>query len=153
MTASRTQHFAAAALVLVVAISVTWLSFTQEPVEAFLFPRLISVIFTLLAAWNFVRAATGMAKVGTGLVAVHAINVWPGLLVMLIYALFAAKAFGFYVSSVLTFLIIYTLYDPTPILNSRGWARRITVTILFMIVIYGLFALLLRVQTPRGLFI
>ncbi len=153
MTASRTQHFTAAGLVLAVAISVTWLSFTQEPVEAFLFPRLISVVFSVLAAWNFIRAASGMAKVGTGLTVRHAGNIWPGLLIMLVYALFAAKTFGFFASSAVTFLAIYTLYDPTPVASGRGWARRVIVTIGFMIVIYGLFALLLKVQTPRGLFI
>lgn len=152
MTASRTQHFTAAGLVLAVAVSVAWLSFTQEPVEAFLFPRLISVVFSVLALWNFVRAASGMAKVGTGLTFRHAGNILPGILVMLVYALFAAKFFGFYVSSAVAFLTIYTLYDPTPITSGRGWARRVIVTIGFMIVIYGLFALLLKVQTPRGLF-
>lgn len=151
MTASRTQHVAAAGLVLIIAILVTWLSFTQEPVEAFLFPRLISVVFALLAAWNFIRAASGLAKVGTGLTVRHAGNILPGLLIMLVYALFAAKMFGFYASSTVTFLAIYTLYDPAPISSGPGWVRRIIVTVAFMIVIYGLFALLLKVQTPRGL--
>jgi hypothetical protein len=48
------------------AATVTWLSFTREPADAFLFPRIISVVMVLLAAWNFARAALGLARVGAG---------------------------------------------------------------------------------------
>ena len=152
MNATRNQHLIPATLVLLVAAVVAWLSFTQEPAEAFLFPQLISIFFAGLAAWNFVRAATGLSRVGEGVPLYRLKNILPGLVVALIYIFFAARGLGFYVSSSLGFLILYTLYDPVPLRNGKAWAKRIAVTIGFMAVIYGLFALLLKVQTPRGLF-
>ena len=151
MIASRAQHLVAGTVVLVVATAVTWISFTQEPAEAFLFPRLISIFFFLLAVWNFIRAAAGMAKVGDGLDWQTVRNFVPGVVVMLIFIFVLAKALGFYLASTITFLIIYTLYDPIPVSDARGWMKRAAVTLAFMAVMYGLFALLLNVQTPRGM--
>lgn len=151
MNASRQQHLIPATVVLAVAAVVTWLSFTQEPAEAFLFPQLISIFFAGLAAWNFVRAATGLSRVGSGVPLYMLKNILPGLIVVLIYVFFAARGLGFYVSSTLGFLILYTLYDPAPVTDAKAWSKRIAVTLAFMAVIYGLFTLLLKVQTPRGL--
>ena len=50
------------------------------------------------------------------------------------------------------FLTIATLYDPAKLTSLRAWLVRIAVSAAFMGVIYLLFAVLLRVQTPRGLF-
>jgi hypothetical protein len=141
-----------AGVVLAIAGVVTWLSFTQEPAGAFLFPRVISVFFLALAGWNFVRASTGMAKVGTGLPMDLMRKTLPGLVIILVYVFFAAKALGFYVSSTIAFLAIFTLYDPTALASVTGWFRRVVVTLLFMAVMYGLFNQLLKVQAPRGLF-
>ncbi len=152
MTGARTQHIVPAGIVLAVAIIVAWLSFTEEPTEAFLFPRIISVAFVGLAVWNMYRAAAGLARVGGGIDGRTALNVLPGLIVALAFVFFAATALGFYVAGTLTFLAIYTIYDPTPLSSLNGWVRRIIVTAVFMAVMYGLFALLLKVQTPRGMF-
>ena len=151
MTASRLQHVVSSSAVLVVALIVAWLSFTQEPSEAFLFPRLISIFFAGLAIWNFIRAASGLAAVGTGLAWPTIMNILPGLAIMLVYVFFAAQGLGFYVSSAVGFLIIYTLYDPAYLTDAGAWVKRVAVTAVFMAVIYGLFGLLLKVQTPRGI--
>ena len=151
MTASRFQHIISSGIVLIVAAMVTWISFTQEPADAFLFPRLIAIFFIGLAAWNFIRAITGLAKVGEGLDMNSFMNIVPGLVVMGIYVFFAAKALGFYLASTIAFLLIYTIYDPAHLSDGKAWVKRPVVTLLFMTVIYGLFALLLKVQTPRGI--
>lgn len=152
MTASRTQHVIAASVVLIVGLIVAWISFTQQPAEAFLFPRLIAVAFVALAGWNFYRAASGLARIGEGMSLTPTLNMLPGLLVLIVLIFYAAKAYGFYLSSTVAFFAIYTLYDPVPLSDLRGWLRRILVTAAFMAVIYALFALLLQVQTPRGAF-
>ena len=103
MTAHRLQHVVPALVVLTLAAVVTWLSFTQQPSDAFLFPRLISVVFIALAVWNFLRAALGMAKVGGGVSMRVLINLTPGLVVMLVYVLFAARELGFYLASAIAF--------------------------------------------------
>lgn len=152
MIASRYQHVVPAGIVLVLASVVTWLSFTQEPAESFLFPRVISVAFILLAVWNFIRAMAGLAKVGGGLSAQTVKNALPGVVVMAVFVFWAAKALGFYVSSTLAFFVLYSLYDPVSLRSGRDWIKRIVVTAAFMAVIYCLFALVLQVQTPRGMF-
>lgn len=152
MSATRTQHLVPGALILLLAAVVTWLSFSREPAEAFLFPRLIASVMLVLALWNFLRAVLGLAKVGNGVSAAQVIALLPGLVVMLVYAFYGAKTFGFYTASAATFIVLYALYDPAPHSSLRAWAKRIIVTGGFMTVIYLLFALLLKVQTPRGLF-
>ncbi len=151
MTASRLQHIISSGIVLLVATIVTWISFTQEPADAFLFPRLIAIFFIALAVWNFIRAISGLAKVGEGLDMKSFTNIVPGLLVMGVYVFFAAKTLGFYLASTIAFLLIFTIYDPARLDDVKAWVKRAIVTFVFMSVIYGLFALLLKVQTPRGI--
>jgi hypothetical protein len=152
MSASRLQHLVPASIVLGLAAIVSWLSFTQQPPEAFLFSRLISIFFISLAIWNFARAAMGIAKVGGGVSGETMKNLLPGLVVMIIFVFFAAKSLGFYLSSSIAFLSIYSLYDPVPLTSIKDWGKRVFVTAIFMGVIYCLFVLLLKVQTPRGIF-
>jgi len=151
MNTMRIQHLFPALSVLILAGTVAYLSFTREPADSFLFPRLVSVIMLGLAIWNFIRAALGLSKVGAGISVDMIKSILPGLLVMVVYVFFAAKYLGFYVSSLGTFLILFSLYDPASHKELRVWAKRIVVSVLFMLVIYALFNLLLKVQTPRGL--
>jgi len=153
MTSHRMQHLVPAFVILGLAAIVTWLSFTQEPAAAFLFPRIIAVVFLALAVWNFIRAATGLAKVGRGVARQDAVNLLPGLVIMLVLVFWAAKALGFYVSSTIAFFAVYSLYDPAPLASVKDWLKRIAVTAAFMAVIYALFAMVLQVQTPRGMFL
>ncbi len=152
MTASRLQHTVMSSAVLAVASLVTWLSFTEEPAAAFLFPRMISVFFILFAVWNFIRAVTGLAQVGVGITPKMAMTILPGLAVALVYIYVAADTLGFYASSAMAFLAVSTLYDPAPRSDIQSWLKRITITLGFMAVMYALFAIVLKVQTPTGLF-
>jgi hypothetical protein len=151
MNATRFQHLVPSSIVLVTALIVAWLSFTQEPVEAFLFPRAISVAFVLLAMWNFGQAVLTTSQAGGGLDAELLTNIAPGLFIMLAYVFFLARWLGFYTASSLVFVLLYAVYDPVPLARMEAWPKRIAITAGFMIVIYALFALLLKVQTPRGL--
>ena len=151
MSAARYQHLVPSIIVLATALVVLWLSFTQQPAEAFLFPRVISVAFAFLAAWNFVQALLNVSSQEGGLDAETLANIAPGLIVMLAYVFFLARWLGFYAASSAVFLTIYALYDAVPMSRLNAWPRRILTTAGFMTVIYALFALLLKVQTPRGL--
>jgi hypothetical protein len=154
MTASthRLQHLVPATLIFALAATVTWLSFTREPADAFLFPRIISVVMIGLAVWNFARAALGLARVGTGLSTGLLIRTAPGVAVTLVYVFFVAKWLGFYPASWLACVMIYALYDPAPHSSAAAWAKRILVPAGFTVIIYLLFNTLLKVQTPRGIF-
>jgi len=153
MNTLRIQHLFPALLVLLLAATVAYLSFTEEPADSFLFPRLVSVVMLGLAVWNFIRAASGLSRVGAG-ISINMIKaILPGLIVIMVYVFFAAKYFGFYVSSLITYFVLFSLYDPASHKDVRVWVKRIVVSVLFMLVIYALFTLLLKVQTPRGLFL
>ena len=63
----RMQHIVASGLIAAVGLWVAYVSYTQQPSEAFLFPRLISTVFVVLALWTFGKALLGRTKVGNGL--------------------------------------------------------------------------------------
>lgn len=153
MNIQRAQHLFPGICILVLAGTVAYLSFTREPADAFLFPRLIAVVMLALAAWNFFRAARGVSRVGAGLSLATAKAILPGILVLVIYVFFAAKYFGFYLSSLVAFFVLFSLYDPASHKDMKSWVKRIVISVLFMLVIYALFTLLLKVQTPRGMFL
>ena len=145
----RMQHIIGSGVVAAVGGWVAYVSYTQQPSEAFLFPRLIATVFVVLALWTFVKACLGWTKVGNGISGAQFINLAPGLLVALIYIFWAAKGLGFYTATTIAFFILLSLYDPAPHSALRSWIKRIITTACFMAVMYGLFALLLKVYTPR----
>jgi len=152
MNLNRVQHSVSSGVVALIGLWVCWVSFTQQPSEAFLFPRMISTVFVLLALWTFAKAVLGWSKVGTGIDAKHFTNMLPGLLIALIYVFWAAKGLGFYTSTSIAFFILLSLYDPASHTEIRTWVKRLIITAVFMVVMYGLFAKLLKVYTPREIF-
>ena len=52
----RTQHIVASGLIAAVGIGVAYISYTSEPARAFLFPKIISTAFVVLALWTFGKA-------------------------------------------------------------------------------------------------
>jgi len=152
LTLPRIQHIAASGVVAVVGIWVTYLSFTQQPAEAYVFPRLIASVFVVLAIWTFIKACLGWTKVGNGLSGAHFAKMLPGLAVTLIYVFWMAKGLGFYTATTIAFFILLAMYDPAPHGAAKSWIKRVIITGVFMLVMYGLFAQLLQVYTPREIF-
>ena len=149
---NRTQHIISSGLVAIVGLWVCVISYTQQPAEAFLFPRLISSVFVALALWTFGKAIMGWSKVGNGVSARAFMQMLPGLLVAILYVFWAAKGLGFYTATSICFFILLSLYDPAPHTEPRSWIKRLIISGVFMVVIYGLFAKLLKVYTPREIF-
>ena len=149
---NRTQHIISSGLVAFVGLWVCGISYTQQPAEAFLFPRLISSVFVALALWTFGKAIMGWSKVGNGVSARAFMQMLPGLLVAILYVFWAAKGLGFYTATSICFFILLSLYDPAPHTEPRSWIKRLIISGAFMVVIYGLFAKLLKVYTPREIF-
>ena len=149
---NRTQHIISSGLVAFVGLWVCGISYTQQPAEAFLFPRLISSVFVALALWTFGKAIMGWSKVGNGVSARAFMQMLPGLLVTILYVFWAAKGLGFYTATSISFFILLSFYDPAPHTEARSWIKRLIISGVFMVVIYGLFAKLLKVYTPREIF-
>ena len=63
-----------------------------------------------------------------------------------------AMHFGLLAALAIAFFILLSLYDPAPHTAIKSWIKRIIITACFMAVMYGLFALLLKVYTPREIF-
>ncbi len=148
-TMSGSQHVIPSGIIFAVGCWIAWISYTQQPAEAFLFPRLISTVFVVLAGWTFVKALLGWSKIGRGITRRMMTNLLPGLAVSLIYIFWAAKTFGFYTATTVAFFVLLSLYDPAPHSEAKTWVKRVIITTCFITVMYGVFALLLKVYTPR----
>jgi len=149
---SRLQQILPSGLIAMVGLWVAYISYTQQPAEAFLFPRLVATVFVVLALWTLGRAVLGLQKTGQGVSWEMIRNLIPGLAVALIYVFWAAKGLGFYTATTIAFFILLSLYDPAPHAAVKTWVKRVIITACFMAVMYGLFALLLKVWTPREVF-
>jgi len=149
---NRAQHIIPSGIVAAVGIWVCYLSFTQQPSAAFLFPRMISSVFVLLALWTFGKAVLGLSKVGQGVSISMFLNMAPGLLVAIIFVFWGAKALGFYSATTIAFFALLSLYDPASHRELKSWVKRIVITACFMAIMYGLFAITLKVYTPREIF-
>ena len=122
----RTQHIIGAGIVAVVGVWVTYISYTAEPSDAFLFPRLISTVFVTLALWTFIKACLGWTKVGAGLSSTQIVNLLPGLLITVVYVFWGAKALGFYTATTIAFFILLSVYDPAPHGHVKSWIKRVS---------------------------
>ena len=147
------QHRISSGIIAVVAAWVCWISFTQKPAEAFLFPRVIAAFFLVLAVWTFVKALMGKSRVGNGLSMQAAKNMAPGVAIAGIHIFWAAKTLGFYAATTIAFFLLLSTYDPAPNNEPKTWIKRGIITVCFIAIMYTLFALVLKVYTPRGMFI
>ncbi len=151
--AGRIQQTLPAVAILLLGLWVGYTSFSVEDPQPYLFPQLISVAMLLLGAIALARALKGQNRTGGGLSLDQLTRIAPAITVMLLYVLLLAPQLGFYTGSALGFLSLYTLYDPNSHTSPATWLRRLIITVGFMSLIYVVFALGLKVQTPRGLFL
>lgn len=149
---NRAQQIIPSAIIAAVGLWVAYVSFTQQPAEAFRFPQLISIVFVALSLWTLGKAVLGHSGTGQGVSLAMVKNMLPGLLVLCIYVFWAAKGLGFYTATTIAFFVALSLYDPAPHGELKSWIKRIVITAGFMAVMYCLFALVLRVYTPREIF-
>ena len=71
----------------------------------------------------------------------------------MIHIFWAAKALGSYTASAITFFIPVSLYNLEPDAVPRTSTQRLIITAGFPFVVYGVFAMLLKVFTPREVFL
>ena len=146
---NRAQHIIPSGIIALVGLIVAYVSFTQEPAQAFLFPRLIATVFVILSLWTFGKAVLGLSKVGSGVSWQMFTNLLPGLIIMAIYVYWAAKGLGFYTGTAIAFFAALSWYDPSPHDQPKSWIKRVIITACFTAVMYALFALVLKVWTPK----
>lgn len=150
---NRLQQVIPSGIIAAAGISICYVSYTTEPTEAFLFPKMISSAFAVLAVWTFIEALLGRARASQGVSVEIFKNLLPGLVIALAYVYWAAEALGFYSSAAIAFFLLLSVYDASPHQEVRSWVRRLLITAGYLAVMYGLFSLLLKVYTPRGILI
>lgn len=152
-TAGRTQQSIAAGVILALSLWVAYVSFNVDDPQPYLFPRLFSVVMVVLAAIALLRALRGTNRTGTVMGTIQIVRILPVLVMMIVYVFALIPFLGFYTAAALSFFSIYTIYDPESHLSPMTWVKRLVITAGFIGVIYLVFALGLKVQTPRALFI
>ena len=52
---NRLEHAIPAGIIMIIGLWVAWISYTQTPADAFVFPRLVSTVFVALSVWTFAQ--------------------------------------------------------------------------------------------------
>ena len=132
--------------ILFISITLAYLSFTGETEntsEAYLFPKLITFVMIILSSFSlifyFLNKTLSVAKVDIKKLSVY--------LISLILFVFLGETFGFYLLAILLFFINSYYYAENK--NIKKIIQSVIVTIIFMLFIYFLFSIMLKVQVTR----
>jgi hypothetical protein len=130
-------------LVLILSILLAYASFSGGTSEAYIFPKLLSTVMIILSFLSLVLYFYNKNEKITE-VDLKKLSIYLGsLLLFLVFG----ELLGFYFLAVLIFLIICYVYSEKK--NKKSIFYNFLITLSFMIFIYFLFAILLKVQAPR----
>ena len=130
-------------LVLILSILLAYASFSGGTSEAYIFPKLLSTVMIILSFLSLVLYFYNKNEKITE-VDIKKLSIYLGsLLLFLVFG----ELLGFYFLAVLIFLIICYVYSEKK--NKKSIFYNFLITLCFMIFIYLLFAILLKVQAPR----
>ena len=130
-------------LVLILSILLAYASFSGGTSEAYIFPKLLSTVMIILSFLSLVLYFYNKNEKITE-VDIKRLSIYLGsLLLFLVFG----ELLGFYFLAVLIFLIICYVYSEKK--NKKSIFYNFLITLFFMIFIYFLFAILLKVQAPR----
>ena len=132
--------------ILIISITLGYVSFTggtETTSEAYLFPKLITFVMIILSSFSlffyFMNKTSSVANIDIKKLSVY--------LFSLILFIFLGEIIGFYFLVILLFLI--NSYYYSEIKNLKIIIQNMIITIVFMIFIYVLFSIMLKVQVPR----
>lgn len=141
-----------ALVALAAAIGLYWLAASAASPEAYFFPRIIAggmgVLAIAMLLTTFGRRAASAAPIR---VAIPWRSTIPALAIFIGYR-WALEALGFYSATFAAFFLIVSVFAPDRG-SLRAILKRVAVAAAFTGVLYALFAIVLRVQTPSGLLI
>ncbi|WP_415304529.1 tripartite tricarboxylate transporter TctB family protein [Candidatus Pelagibacter sp. Uisw_090] len=130
-------------LVLILSILLAYASFSGGKSEAYIFPKLLSTVMIILSFLSLVLYFYNKNEKITE-VDIKKLSIYLGSLLLF---LVLGELLGFYFLAVLIFLIICYVYSEKK--NKKSFFYNFLITLCFMIFIYFLFAILLKVQAPR----
>ena len=133
--------------ILFISILLAYVSFTggsENTSEAYLFPKLITSVMIILSSFSlifyFLNKSFSVAKVDIKKLSVY--------LISLIIFIFLGENIGFYLLAILLFFINSYYYSENK--NVKKIIQTIIITTIFMLFIYFLFSIMLKVQVPRS---
>ena len=130
-------------LVLILSILLAYASFSGGTSEAYIFPKLLSTVMIILSFLSLVLYFYNKNEKITE-VDIKKLSIYLSSLLLF---LVSGELLGFYFLAVLIFLIICYVYSEKK--NKKSIFYNFLITLCFMIFIYFLFAILLKVQAPR----
>ena len=132
--------------ILFISILLAYASFTggsENTSEAYLFPKLITSVMIILSSFSlifyFLNKTLSVVEVDIKKLSVY--------LISLILFIFFAEIVGFYFLAILLFFINSYYYSEDK--NIKNIIQNTIITIIFMLFIYFLFSVMLKVQVPR----
>jgi hypothetical protein len=132
--------------ILFISILLAYASFTggsENSSEAYLFPRLITFVMIILSSFSlifyFLNKSFSVAEIDIKKLSIY--------LISLILFVFFGEIVGFYFFAILLFFINSYYYSEDK--NIKKIIQNMIVTFIFMLFIYFLFSIMLKVQVPR----
>jgi hypothetical protein len=132
--------------ILFISILLAYASFTggsENSSEAYLFPKLITFVMIILSSFSlifyFLNKSFSVADVDIKKLSIY--------LISLILFIFFGEIVGFYFFAILLFFINSYYYSEDK--NIKKIIQNMIVTFIFMLFIYFLFSIMLKVQVPR----
>ena len=132
--------------ILFISILLAYASFTggsENSSEAYLFPKLITSVMIILSSFSlifyFLNKSFSVAEVDIKKLSIY--------LISLILFVFFGEIVGFYFFAILLFFINSYYYSEDK--NIKKIIQNMIVTFIFMLFIYFLFSIMLKVQVPR----
>jgi hypothetical protein len=139
----KINKFSSVVLVLILSILLAYASFSGGTSEAYIFPKLLSTVMIILSFLSLVLYFYNKNEKITE-VNIKKLSIYLGsLLLFLVFG----ELLGFYFFAALIFLITCYVYSEKK--NKKSIFYNFLITLCFMIFIYFLFAILLKVQAPR----
>jgi len=128
---------------LILSILLAYASFSGGSSEAYLFPKLLSSVMIILSTFSviiyFYNKSEKIAEIDIKKLSIY--------LCSLVLFLIFGELLGFYFLAVLIFLTTCFFYSDKK--NKKSIFYNFLITLFFMLFVYFLFAILLKVQAPR----
>jgi len=139
----KINNLASVIFILLISIMLAFVSFSGKQSEAYLFPRIITSVMIILSSLSlavyFFDKTKKMTEINISKLSIY--------LISLILFIFFGEILGFYFLTIILFLTVCYFYSEHK--SFKIIIYNILITSLFMLFIYFLFSILLKVQVPR----
>jgi len=139
----KINNLASVIFILLISIMLAYASFNDKQSEAYLFPKIITSVMIILSSLSLIFYFFEKTK-KTEEINISKLSIY---LISLILFIFFGEILGFYFLTTLLFLTVCYFYSEQK--NFKIIIYNILITSLFMLFIYLLFSILLKVQVPR----